>query len=284
MSKVGIVTDSTNCVPKEFIKEYKIQIAPVHLILDGKDYRDQVDISPAEFWRQFKVLKEMPTTSAASPGDWTNAINEAAKSADSIVCIALSKYLSATYESAIQATDILRSENPNLNIEVLDSQTATGAHGFVVLEAARAAQAGKSLAEVVQVAFDMMSRVKFFISPDTLKYLMRIGRAPKTAIIGEMLKVKPIIGMVNRTGRMENLGKTMGKLKSMAKMVDMVKEYVETEKPIHVNVHYSDRIEDGEELKKIVTSRYDCTEVYLTEFTPVMAAALGPVVGLAFYS
>ncbi len=284
MSKVGIVTDSTSCLPNELIKEYGILMAPVHLVIEGKDYRDQVDITPSEFWRIFKSLKELPTTAAAGPGDWINAITEMAKSTDNIVCITLSKKLSATHEGAVQARDIMKSEHPNINIEVIDSETATGALGFVVLEAARAAHAGKSLAEVVQVAQDTLTRVKFFMSPDTLKYLIRIGRAPKTAVIGDLLQVKPIIGMVKRTGLVESLGKTRGKRKAMAKMVEMIADYIDTTKPVHIIVHYSERIEDVEELKEMVTSRYNCSEVYVSEFTPVMAAAMGPVVALAFYS
>ena len=80
--------------------------------------------------------------------------------------------LSATHEAAVQGAETIKSENPNINIEIVDSKTATGALGFVVLEAARAAKAGKSLADVVQVVQDMLSRVKFFMSPDTLKYLI----------------------------------------------------------------------------------------------------------------
>ena len=284
MSKVGIVTDSTNCLPPELNKEYDIRVAPVRLIIDGKDYRDQVDITPAEFWRIFKGLKELPTTSAAGPGDWASAITEMAKSTNNIVCIPLSKKLSATHEGAVQARDIMKSDHPNLSIEVIDSETATGAHGFVVLEAARAAHAGKSLVEVVKVIQDMLPRVKWLMSPDTLKYLIKIGRAPKTAIIGNILQVKPILGMVNRTGLVESLGRVRGKRKAMTKMVDMIKEYIDITKPVHIIAHYSERIEDAEELKEIVTSRYNCSEVYVSEFTPVMAAALGPVVGLAFYS
>ncbi len=284
MSKVGIVTDSTNCLPAELVKEYDILVAPMHLIIEGKDYRDQVDITPSEFWRIFKGLKVLPTTSAAGPGDWVSAITEMAKSTDNIVCIPLSKKLSATHEGAVQARDIMKSEHPNLSIEVIDSETATGAQGFVALEAARAAHAGKSLAEVVKVIQDMLPRVKFLMSPDTLKYLIKIGRAPKTAIIGDLLQVKPILGMVNRTGLVESLGKARGKRKAITMMVDMVKKYIDATKPLHVIVHYSARIEDVDELKEMVTSRYDCSEVYVSEFTPVMAAALGPVVGLAFYS
>jgi DegV family protein with EDD domain len=157
-------------------------VAPVHLFIDGKDYRDQVDISPSEFWRIFRGLKKLPTTSAAGPGDWTSAITEMAKSTNDIVCIPVSKKLSATHEGAVQASDIMKAEYPNLNIEIIDSETGTGAQGFIVLEAARAAHAGKSLTEVVQVARDMIPRVKYFMSPDTLKYLIKIGRAPKTAV------------------------------------------------------------------------------------------------------
>lgn len=126
--------------------------------------------------------------------------------------------------------------------------------------------------------------VKFFFAPDTLKYLIKIGRAPKTAIIGELLQVKPIIGMVNGTGLIENLGRVRTKRKAMVKIADMIKEHIDTKKPVRVMVHYSDRIEDGEQLREMVTFRYNCAEVYLTEFTPVMASAIGPVVGLSFYS
>jgi len=284
LSKVGIVTDSTNSLPAELIKEFGIGVAPVHLIIDGKDYRDQVDITPAEFWKIFKNLKKMPTTSAAGPGDFASAFTELAKSTDSIACLVLSKALSATYQAAEQAKDVVKSEQPSINIEIVDSKSSLGALGFVVLEAARAAQAGKSLAEVVKVAQDMVPRVKYFLTPDTLKYLMKIGRAPKTAIIGELLQVKPIIGMVKDTGVLDNIGKERGKQKALRRMVDLVKEHTDTDKPLHIMVHYSDHFEDGEQVREMLTAKYNCVEVYTTPFSPVPAAALGPTVGLAFYS
>jgi len=284
MSKVGVVTDSTNCLPAELIKEFNIGIAPVHIILDGKDYRDQLDLTPAEFYRMFKGLKKMPTTNAVSPGDFVNAFTELAKTTDSIVCLPLSKALSATYESAVQAREAVRSENPGLNIEIVDSKTCVGALGFIVLETARAAQAGKSLAEVVKVAQDMIPRVKYLLVLDTLKYLIKGGRAPKTAMIGELLQVKPITGIVKDSGLMDMLGRERGKQKALRKAVDLVKDYIDTDKPIHVIVHYSEHIEDGEQLREMVTSRYNCAEAYMTELTPVMSCHTGPMTGLSFYS
>jgi len=284
MSKVGIVTDSTNCLPAELIEEYDIRVAPYHLIMDGEDYRDQIDITPAKFWRMFKDLKELPTTSAVSPGDYADIFTELAKSTDSIVCVIISRALSAAYKSAEIARETVMAEHPNLNIELIDSKNSVGALGFVVLEAARAAQAGKSLADVVKIAQDLVPRVKFISAFETLKYLIRGGRAPKTAVIGEVLGIKPIIGIVKPTGLVDSLGKPRGKRKAMLKLVDLVKDHADTDKPLHVMVHYTDCIEDGEELKEIVISRYNCAELYMTDLTPVMTTHTGPAVGLSFYS
>jgi DegV family protein with EDD domain len=130
----------------------------------------------------------------------------------------------------------------------------------------------------------MIPRAKFVVTMETLKYLIKSGRAPKTAYIGELLQVKPIIGMINNTGVVENLGRVRGKQKAMTKLVNLMQEYIDISKPVHLNVHYTNRIEDGEKLRDMVTSQLNCTEVYLTPFTPVMAGHTGPVLSLAFYS
>ena len=100
MAKVGIVTDSTNCLPAELIAQYDIRVAPYRLILDGKEYLDQVDISPDEFWTMFKKLKTLPTTSAVTPGDYATIFSELAQSTDSILCVVICQDMSAAYQSA----------------------------------------------------------------------------------------------------------------------------------------------------------------------------------------
>jgi len=252
--------------------------------MGGQSYRDQIDITPAEFWAMFKTLKEMPTTSGVSPGTFTEIFQDLAKSTGDIVCMTVSKALSATYGSAEIAQKTVIEENPNLNIELVDSKSAVGALGFVVLEAARAAHEGKSLAEVIKVAQDLVPKVKYISAFDTLKYLIKGGRAPKTAIIGDFLQVKPIIGLVNGTGLIDSLGKERGKKKAMQKLVEMVSKYMDTNQPLHIIVHYTDNIDDGHELKGMVTSSYNCAEIYMTDLTPVMTVHTGPSLGLSFYS
>ena len=284
MPQVRIVTDSNSCLPPELIKEYNIHIVPMGLTIDGKLYRDQVDITPEEFWQIFKEKSDKMSTSPPTPGDFTEAFTEIGKTTDSIVCIPVSKALSATNEIAGKAKEIVNSENPDLKIEVIDSNTASGAQGLIALEAARAAKAGKSLEQVIQAANDMKPRAKYLMGLETLKYLIKIGRAPKIAYLGELFGVKPITGMVSGTGLVESLGKTRGKKKMMKMLADMLGNYVDAGKPLHVLVHYTDSLEDGEQLKDMVTSKYNCVELYMSAYTPVMASATGPVLAVSFYS
>jgi len=284
MSKVGIVVDSTNCLPAELIREYDIRVVPYHLILEGEDHRDQIDITPAEFWQRFKVMEILPTTAIPSPGEYADVFADLAKSTDSILCLCVSSGVSAAHESVDVAKATVSEEHPNLNIEVVDSRNSAGALGLIVLEAARAAKEGKSLPEVVEVVRDLIPRVKFLFALETLKYLIKGGRAPKTAIVGEFLRVKPIISIDNNTGTVVSPGKERGKKKTMLKLVDMINEYADISKPLHVIIHFTDSIEDGTAIREMITSRYNCAEIYMTDLTPVMTAHTGPAVGLSFYS
>ncbi|MCK4962665.1 MAG: DegV family protein [Anaerolineales bacterium] len=283
MPKIGIVTDTTSCLPPELVKEYDIRIMPVGLVIGGKHYQD-TDLTNEEFWQLFYAANGSTSTTAVSPGDFASVFEELSKSCDSIVCIVVSKALSATFTAATQGKELVREKNPEIKIEIVDSRTSTGALGFVVIETARAARAGKSFDEVVQVANDMIPRVKFVTAMDTLKYLIKSGRAPKTAVLGDLLGVKPIIGMVSNTGLVENLGRVRGKQKALAKIVELAREHIEPGKPVHAMFHYTDGVAAGETLREMITSQIDCEEVYLTPYTPVMASSTGPVVAFAFYT
>ena len=285
MARVGVVTDTTNCLPDELIKEYGIRTVPEGIVFGGKLYRDQVDLKPPEFWKMFKSSKTIPTTTPPAPGDFVTAFSDLAKLCDGIVCVLVSKVLTAaTHEAAAVASSVVRESNPNLKIEIIDSKCSAGALGFLALEAARAAKAGKSLDDVVNVVNSMLPKVTYITVFESLKYLIKGGRAPKTAVIGDWLGVRPIIVNNKETGEVDPVGRERGKKKAMQKMVDMVTDYTEAGKPLHMMVHFTDNRADGEMLKKMVTARYACVELYVTDFTPVIGVHTGPSTSLSFYS
>ncbi|HEY95940.1 MAG TPA: DegV family protein [Dehalococcoidia bacterium] len=282
MANVGIVTDSIACLPPEIIKEYDIRTIPVALNINGKPYRDGVDVEPDGFWKMFNEIKEF-TTGAPALSEYTEILSKLANTSDGIVGIFVSRALSAIGETAIQAVDMMKKENPDLNIEIVDSRTAAGAQGFLVEEAAKAAREGKSIPEVVQVVKDNIPRVKFATAMETMKYLLKSGRAPKKAYMGELFQVKPIIGMITNTGEVENLGRARGWIKAQAKLLDIIADNIELSQNVKFNVHYTNSVEDGEKLKEMVLDRFKPSDVYFTPYSPVMAGHTGPVIAVSFF-
>ncbi len=284
MAKIGILTDTTHCLPTEFIDRYNIKVVPMGLVLDRKPYLDQVEITPAEFWEKFKTLKQVPTTFAPNPEDFEKAFLEMSLSVDSIICILVSKVLSGTHNTAFAARKSLQEQKPGFKIEIIDSKCAAGALGFLVLEAARAVERGSSFEEVLNLVHNMLPKVTYLTAFDTMKYLIKGGRAPKVALIGNLLGVRPIITNNKETGEVLSIGRGQGKKNTMEKLVNLVSEYAEPDKPLHMIAHFTTNIKDGEKLREMVTARYKCEELYMTPYSPVMAVHTGPVISLAFYS
>jgi len=278
MKKVKIVTDSTATIPEALLQELDIRIVPVLLNLAGHSYRDGIDMTAAEFYRRLRANKHLPSTSAPSVGDFVRVYASVAPEATGIVSIHLPPHLSATFEAAIVASQLI--DGPP--IRVVDSQSATMAQGFVVLEAARAAAAGRDLEAVVARAEEVAAKVHFFAMLDTLEYLYRGGRiGGAAALLGSVLQLKPVVYIVH--GRVEPMAKPRTQRRAVECMVQRMAEEVDG-RPVHAAVMQADAYAEAEKLRERLAEEFQCVELYLTEFTPVMGAHSGPgVLGLAFY-
>ena len=282
MSRVAVVTDTISCLPPEAVEEYRIIVVPTVLVIDGKSYRDQIDMNNDEFWKQFESMRSF-STSSPSPGDFLAAFKKAGKDTNEIVCVLVSKALSGTYQAAMQACAVLKADNSPLNIDVMDSRTAIGAEGFIALEGARAARAGIGKSEVVYVMQDMTTKVKWINSLETSKYIIKIGRAPKTVPAEVFLQLKPMIAQLNNTGVVEDVGAARSKEESFEKMVDTIGKYSDPGKPLHVNVHYTNNIEDGRKLTEMIKAKHSVAEVFLTPYSALLAGTTGPCNAVSFY-
>lgn len=284
MSQVGIVTDSSSCFPGELAAEYGVVVAPTHLIIGKKDYRDVIDMSTAEFWQKFRALDGQITTAAVHPGDFVEAFDKLASTTDSIICFVLSAKLSATFQAAMQAKEIIAEKYPRLKVEVIDSWSSVGGLGLVALEAARAAESGKNLTEVINVSQVIIQKVKYLLILESPKYIMRIGRAPGDAKKTEQLNINPIMGIVKGTGKVDMLGAGKDFEDARLQAVEMIGKYADIRKPLHVMLHYCEDKSEVKEIEKLITQQYKCEEIYLSQFSPVVVASLGPALGMAFYA
>jgi len=285
LPKVAIVADSICCIPREMVEQYGITIAPILLSFQGKIYRDWVDITPSEAYELFLKDPESFKTAGASPGIFLEAYRQASKRAKNILCVTLSVKLSGAYDAAQQAIEEARKGLPQLSIEVVDSKTVTAAEGFVALAGARAAEAGKSLAEVVKAAEEMRDRVIFLALVDTIRHVYRTGRIPKiAAIAGSMLNIKPILAVSPKTsGVVHFIGAVRSRAHGIDKMLKIMRNRV-GQSPAHVAVMHAYAPDEAEKLKERVSSEFNCAELWVTEFSPVMGYATGTgTLGLAFY-
>jgi len=282
MENVAIVTDSISCLPKKLVEQYRIVIVPIMLLVQGKLYRDGVDMSPSEAYKLFLQDPESFNTSPASPGNYLEAYREASNRVKNILCITLSSKLSTGYAMASVAKEQAQTELPQTSIAVLDSQNVTAAEGFVALAGARAAADGKDLTEVVKVAEEVRDKVTFILLLDTIRHVYRTGRIPKVAAqVGAMLNIKPLLssssGLVRFNGVARNREQGINHL--LKTMRDKVGQ-----SPVHVAVMHAYVPDEAEKLKERALSEFNCAELWITEFSPVMGYATGTgTLGFAFY-
>ena len=285
MGNVAIITDSTACLPRELAEQYSIEVVSARIFYDGRIYRDEVDISPDEFYNILSQAKELPTTSSPPPGDYLEALEKVARKANGILVITPSAKFSTMFNSAKAAAELAQEKLPKVNVDVLDCGTCAGAQGLVVLAAARAASAGENLVEAAEAAKNIMTKVNLVAFLDTLYYLAKGGQVPKViAYANSLLRIKPIIQVLPLSGEGSIAKIVRTRAKAEKQLLDMVRKSVK-ERPIHVVVMHSHNLARGENLKQHLASEFRCSEIYLSDFTPVMGVHTGPgLLGVAFYA
>jgi DegV family protein with EDD domain len=283
MQKVAVVTDSLACLTKELVEKYRIKIVPLNIHFNGKIYKDWVDITPKQAYELFLKAPESWGSSAPSPGDYLKVFRGVGKRIKNIFCVAASSRVSATIDAAKLAREQAEAELPRTSIKVMDSQLATAAEGLVALAAAKAAAAGKSLAEVAKTAEEIRDKVTFLAFLDTIKHVYRSGRIPKIAArAGSLLNIKPILTMSSGVVRFK--GAVRSREGGIERMLNMMRKKV-GQKPVHVAVMHAYALEEAEKLKERVASAFNCVEIWISEFSPLMGYATGTgTLGLAFYS
>lgn len=280
MSKVpiAIVTDSTAGLPADLAARYGIYVIPQNVIFGETVFRDGVNLGVAEFFERLAQSPELPTTSQPSAGDFFAVYRELSEKAEAILSIHISCLLSGTYQSAIQAKEML----PEVPIYVVDSRSASMGLGLLVLEAARMAQAGTPVQQIVAHLEELIPQLRVIFVVDTLKYLQKGGRiGGAQALLGSMLSVKPLLHL--EKGRVEPLEKVRTRAKALERLQNLAMTYL-NEGQSHVAIIHGQSPEDANRLYEKIRQHPHCTDVVMTDVSPVIGVHTGPgVVGFALY-
>ncbi len=266
---VRIVTDSVADLPPEVVKELGITIVPLHVRFGEEVYRDGIDLTVDEFYSKLAHSKILPVTSVPSPGAFAEAYGKIAEEADEILAIIVSSRLSGTYDVALQSIGLMKQE---CRVEVIDSQLAVMAQGFLVIKAAKAAQAGTGLDELVDLVRSNIPRIDFLAAFDTLEYLRRGGRIGRAqALLGSILKINPIITL--RDGVVEPAGRTRSRAKAIDYLYNFAMSYSHIDE---MAVEDAACPEDAETLVERLSSKFPRERIYRSRTTPVIGTHTGP--------
>jgi len=275
MPTVGILTDSCASIPEQLIEELGIEVVPYYIHRGQETLRDLVDVQRDEFFRWLATAKELPKTANPGPGDYLEGFKKLAQRAQEIISIHMTSIGSGAYQAATMAKEMAREVLPKVRIEVIDTRNVSLCHGWMVIEAARAALAGQDLDEIVALVKRMIPITKMIQTADTLRYLYMGGRIGKAQhLVGSLLNIKPLIGM--KDGVIVSLGQTRSRLGAYRKIVRMMEEDVGRGGRVKVAFVHAAALEEAQKLRAMVEERLTCVEVLMAELSPALGVHTGP--------
>ncbi|MEW5869320.1 MAG: DegV family protein [Chloroflexota bacterium] len=257
-----------------------IHVVPLVVTLEGKIYREGVDIGPDDFYRLLAASKSLPTTSQPSAGDFAETYQRLAASDPDILSIHMSAGLSGTYQSALAGAKMA----PEARVTHFNTKTLSAAAGWHVKAAARAVKAGWAVEKIQAMLERISSAADSIYTLEELKYLIHGGRiSHMKGLIASLLNIKPIIGVEKVNGTYVQLGQARTFKRAVQGLVDLIARKHAEGSALLTQVLYSYNPEGGALLREMIDQRFRCTWLPIGPMSLVLGAHTGPsMVGAAF--
>ncbi len=272
---VKIVSDSTADLPDELAQRLDVTVVPAYVLIDDVSHREGLDITRHEFYRRLQSSPRLPTTSQPTPTDFAKKLAPLVQDGHQVICITVSKLLSGTYNSAVQAAADL----PDGAVSVVDSNTATAGHMLQVIAAAEdAAVADATVASVLAAAEVRAAQGLTYCMVDTLEYLQKGGRIGKAqAFMGSVLKVKPILKITE--GEVLPVDRPRNTRRAMQRLEELVRSHGAASK---LAVAYSTEPDVADEIRARLSDLAPDEQTYVLQIGSAVGTHCGPgAIGVA---
>lgn len=214
MIKILVDASADRCV-KSGAVDYMV---PLTVNIDDVEYKSGVDITTDEFYEKLLTCKEFPRTSQPSPQEFLEVFEQVKQAGDEVICLCLSSCLSGTYQSAVMAREMVDYDG----IYIVDTLSVTHLIGIMVDYARDLINKGETAAAIAEKCEAIKGKIRVFLGVETLEYLYKGGRLSRaSATVAEVAGIKPVLEL--RDGKVETLGKCLGKLRAMNFILDKVK-------------------------------------------------------------
>jgi DegV family protein with EDD domain len=273
--RVAIVSDTTAYLPPDVVEANQITLVSLYINWGGERTEREADITDINgFMQELRTGEQLPTTSQPSVGDFMSAYEPLLADGGEVVSIHISGGISGTVEAARQAAEGLeRDGKGGERVHVMDSATAAGGLGIVVVAAARRAQQGADAEEVLAAAQEARDALKMWFAIDTLEFLKRGGRiGGAAAFIGTTLRIKPILTLEAEITPVERVRTSK---RAFERMIDYARQRHESGADGWVVQHIQAQAE-ADRLVDACREVFGCDPAFVSEIGPVLAAHTGP--------
>jgi DegV family protein with EDD domain len=277
-----IVTDSgtdINLSPEQ-LADLRINVVPLAVTLDGKSYREGIDIQPEQFYNLLAGTNSLPTTSQPSAGAFAETYRRLATTDPDILSVHMSSGLSGTYNSARAAAELV----PEANIVHVDTKTLSAGAGWQVEAAARALRAGWAIEPVLNLMKRISDATESAYTLQDLKYLIHGGRiSHMKGLIASVLNLKPLIGVEKVGGTYIQLGQTRSFKGAIKKLAEQIAHQHTPGSALRTQVLHAFNPEAATKLRELIDQKFDCTWLPLRPMSLVLGAHTGPsMIGVGF--
>lgn len=268
MESVKIVTDSTADIPDDLVEELGIGVVHDYINFGIQSLRDKVDISRSEFYARLLIESEVPTTAAPGVGEFERVYRSVGAPEVSIISLHPPANLSVLYNTAHLAAQSF----PKGRVTAIDTGQISMGLGWLVIAAAKAAQAGASVARIVDLVRSMQPRARVLAVLDTLKFLRRGGRVSwAQALVGALLRIKPMLEVYE--GQILPLDRVRTGRRAMDRLVELTAAMSPLES---LAVLHSAWYTGAEELRQRLVHLCPNSPVLTVDVTPVIGVHVGP--------
>ena len=277
---IRCIVDSTCDLPEDTMERYGMLMVPLHVLLNGNDYRDKVEITADEVFSAMRQ-GQVPKTSQVGPDDVSNVFQSCCDRGEDFIYIAFSSALSGTYQLAKVILAEFQQKYPGLRMQVVDSKAGSVAVGLIALQAVQLIEAGYAFDEVVERITFMADHVEHVFTIADIGWLVKGGRISKLqGMLGSILEVKPILEVKN--GIIGVIKKARGSQKALAMMVDTLIERVTAFPGQIIGIAHSDNLPGVERIKAMLTEKMGATTFIISKIGSVLGSHIG-VGGLGLF-
>lgn len=227
MSTYKIISDTACDIFPSIIDTVSMPRVPFYVSFDKENYhKEVVELSIDDFYKHILEDKVFPKTSCPTINDYTTVFEPFLKDGLDIICFCISSLFSGSYQSAVNAAQMMKEEYPQRRIEIIDSIQATAGMGLIVYQAHLMQQAGYSFEENLSVIDRLKHDTAIYFTVGSLDFLQNGGRIGKaTALAGTLFNVKPIICM--REGELSPVENVRGNKKAVKAIMDRTDKEIE---------------------------------------------------------